>query len=85
MFIDEVKPGMKGYGLTVFSGTKIEKFDVEIVSVVYDITPKSDLILARVSGGPLAISGVIAGMSGSPIYIDGRIIGALAYSWPFSK
>jgi hypothetical protein len=85
MFIDEVKPGMKGYGLTVFSGTKIERFDVEIISVVYDMAPQSDLIIARVSGGPMAVSGVIAGMSGSPIYIDGRMIGALAYSWPFSK
>jgi len=85
MFVDEVKPGMKGYGLTVFSGTTIERFDVEILSVVYNVSPRSDLILARISGGPIAVSGVIAGMSGSPVYIDGRIIGALAYSWPFSK
>ncbi len=85
MFIDEVKPGMKGHGLTVFSGTKIEKFDVEIISVLYNIGPRSDLILARIEGGPIERAGVIAGMSGSPIYIDGRIIGALAYSWAFSK
>jgi hypothetical protein len=26
--LSEVKAGMKGYGLTVFSGTKPEKFDV---------------------------------------------------------
>jgi len=85
MFIDEVRPGMKGYGLTVFSGTTIERFDVEIISVVYSYAPQSDLILARVTGGPLEKTGVIAGMSGSPIYIDDRIIGALAYSWPFPK
>ena len=85
MFTDEVKPGMKGYGLTVFSETTIEKFDVEILSVLYGLRPGSDLILARVAGGPLEKAGVIAGMSGSPIYIDGRIIGALAYSWAFSK
>ena len=35
MLIDEVKPGMKGYGLTVFDGTKIERFDAEIISVIY--------------------------------------------------
>ncbi len=85
MLIGEVKPGMKGYGLTVFSGAQIEKFDVEVVSVLYGIDPESDLILARVAGGPLEKAGVIAGMSGSPIYVEGRIIGALAYSWPFSK
>jgi len=85
MFTDEVKPGMKGYGLTVFSETTIEKFDVEILSVLYGLRPGTDLILARVAGGPLEKAGVIAGMSGSPIYIDGRIIGALAYSWAFSK
>ncbi len=84
MFVDEIEPGMKGYGLTVFSGTKIERFDIEIISVVYNISPRSDLILAKVSGGPIAQTGVIAGMSGSPVYIDGRMIGALAYSWPFS-
>lgn len=85
MFADEVKPGMKGYGLTVFEGAKIEKFDVEIVGVIYDRQPRSDMILARIAGGPIEVAGVIAGMSGSPIYIDGRIIGALAYSWAFSK
>ncbi|MBI4833149.1 MAG: hypothetical protein HY801_16660 [Candidatus Lindowbacteria bacterium] len=85
MLLDEVKPGMKGYGLTVFSGTTIEKFDAEVISIIYNIGAKNNLILARVSGGPIEKTGVIAGMSGSPIYIDGRIIGALAYSWAFSK
>jgi hypothetical protein len=32
--LSEVKPGMKGYGLTVFSGTTPEKFDVEIISTL---------------------------------------------------
>ncbi|MCX6553110.1 MAG: hypothetical protein NTY02_19265, partial [Acidobacteria bacterium] len=39
-----------------------------------------DLILARLEGGPLAKTGVIAGMSGSPVYIDGRLVGAVSYS-----
>ncbi len=55
MFTDEIKPGMKGYGLSVFSGTKVEKFDVEITSVIYNIGPQSDMILARIAGGPIAI------------------------------
>jgi hypothetical protein len=85
MSADEIRPGMKGYGLTVFSGAEIEKFDVEILSVIYRFNARSDLILARIAGGPIEKAGVIAGMSGSPIYIDGRMIGALAYAWAFSK
>src|SRR5919205_779398 len=28
---------------------------------------------------------VFAGMSGSPVYIDGKLVGAIAYAFPFSK
>ena len=42
--------------------------------------PQRNLILARLEGGPLAETGVIAGMSGSPVYIDGRLVGAVSYS-----
>ena len=42
--------------------------------------PRRSLILAKLEGGPLADTGVIAGMSGSPVYIDGRLIGAVSYS-----
>ena len=81
----EVKPGMKGYGLTVFRGWDAERFDVEIIDVMKnDLAPKEDMILARVSGNILEKSKVIAGMSGSPVYINGRLIGAVAYSWSFS-
>ena len=41
--------------------------------------------MARLEGGPLANTGVIAGMSGSPVYIDGKLLGAVAYGFPFSK
>src|SRR5688572_14682328 len=48
--------------------------------------PRRNLILARLEGGPLANTGVIAGMSGSPVYIDGRLVGAVSYSLgQFSK
>lgn len=84
MLVDEIRPGMKGYGLTVFSGTTIERFNVEVISVIRNTGAQSNLILVRVSGGPIEKAGVIAGMSGSPVYIDDRMIGALAYSWAFS-
>ena len=84
--IAEVKPGLKGVGRTIFEGEKIEEFQVEILGVLTNVlAPKHDLILARLSGGPLEKTGVIAGMSGSPVYIDGKLVGAVAISFPFSK
>jgi SpoIVB peptidase S55 len=85
MPLDQVRKGMKGYGLTVFDGNKIERFDVEIVGVLRNIGPDQDIILAKIDSPMVRRAGVIAGMSGSPIYIDGKIIGALAYGWQFSK
>jgi hypothetical protein len=84
MSADEVRPGMKGFGRTVFQGTKIEQFDVELLGVLKNFAPKQDMILARLSGGPLARTGVIAGMSGSPVYIDGKLLGAVAFSFPYA-
>lgn len=85
MPVDEVQSGMKGYGLTVFSGTEVDTFGVEVLGVLEKVRPKGDIILARLSGGPLEETGIAAGMSGSPIYIDGRLIGAVAYAWLFAK
>src|SRR5258706_7687211 len=82
---EEIKAGMKGYGRTVFFGTKVDQFDVEVMGTLTNIAPKKNLILARLSGGPLAQTGVMEGMSGSPVYIDGRLAGAVAYAWGFAK
>jgi hypothetical protein len=85
MPLAQVEKGMKGYGLTVFEGTAVEKFDVEILGVLHNIGPSQNLILAKVDHPVVARAGIIAGMSGSPIFIDGKVIGALAYAWQFSK
>src|SRR5205823_1088689 len=84
MSVDEVHPGMKGIARTVFQGTKIDEFEVELLGVLKNLAPKQDMILARLSGGPLARTGVIAGMSGSPVYVDGKLLGAVAFSFPYS-
>src|SRR5438552_2010908 len=68
--VAEVRQGMKGTGRTVFQGTAIEEFQVEVLGVLKNYGPKQDMILARLSGGPLEKTGVIQGMSGSPVYID---------------
>jgi len=79
--LDQVRPGMVGIGRTVFQGTKLEEFKVHVLGVMRNvIAPKRNLILARLEGGPLAKTGVIAGMSGSPVYVDGKLIGAVSYS-----
>ena len=81
MPIQEVTAGMEGVGRTVFEGNRVEPFKVHILGVLRNIIgPSRNLILARLEGGPLATTGVIAGMSGSPVYVDGRLIGAVSYS-----
>ena len=81
MPMDEIKPGMVGIGRTVFEGTELKDFKVHILGVLKNVqAPQRNLILARLEGGPLAETGVIAGMSGSPVYIDGRLVGAVSYS-----
>ena len=81
----DVKAGMHATGKTVFTGDKVEDFDVEILGVLDNIGPKQSLILGRLSGGPLEHTGVMQGMSGSPVYIDGKLIGAVALAFPYSK
>jgi len=87
MGVDEIRPGMVGVGRTVFDGTRVEEFKVNIIGVLENIIgPHRNLILAKLEGGPLAHTGVIAGMSGSPVYVDGKLIGAVSYALgSFSK
>jgi hypothetical protein len=87
MGIDEIRPGMVGIGRTVFDGTHVEEFKANIIGVLENVIgTHRNLILAKLEGGPLANTGVIAGMSGSPVYIDGRLIGAVSYALgSFSK
>ena len=81
----DVRPGMQGIGKTVFSGDRIEEFQLDILGVLENAGPRQSLILARLSGGPLATTGVLQGMSGSPVYIGGRLVGAVAMTFAFSK
>ena len=87
MPVSEIRPGMVGIGHTVFTGTRVDEFRANIIGVIENVMgPRRNLILAKLEGGPLAETGVIAGMSGSPVYIDGRLIGAVSYSLgSFSK
>lgn len=85
MPLEQVKPGMKGKGKTVLLGGDIKEFDAEILGIIENNQPKRSIILAKLSGQGLENTGIIQGMSGSPIYIEGKLIGAVAYSFPFAK
>ena len=87
MPLQDVKIGMQGVGRTVFKGTRIEPFDCEVIGILEGFDFEMDMILIRISSGPVVTEGygVVGGMSGSPIYIDGKMIGALAYGWQFQN
>jgi hypothetical protein len=83
--VDDLRPGMKGVGRTVMKGTKVEPFNAEVLGVMKNTSPGRDMVLCRLSGLNLDKTGIIAGMSGSPIYIDGKLMGAVAFAWPYGK
>lgn len=85
MPLREVKPGMVGEVRTVFKGTEIKSFPVEVISVIKSSRGDRHFILVR-AYGPLIekLGGIAAGMSGSPVYINGKIVGAIGYGWKMS-
>jgi hypothetical protein len=85
--VREVRPGMTGYGLTVFKGTHVERFQFEVLGVLPNTYMGKPLVLIRMSGGPISLrqANMIEGMSGSPCYINGRLLGAYSMSYPWGK
>ena len=78
--VSEIHPGMRGYALTVFQGTKPERMEVEALGVLKNMNgPKGDIILVRLHGEKAEYTGVVAGMSGSPVYFENKLAGALAF------
>jgi hypothetical protein len=92
MTTSELRPGMRGHGLTVFRGTEPVRFDVTILGVLESRFADGEMILFEADSQPEVGDahrefngiGVIAGMSGSPVFIDDKLIGAVAYGWGFS-
>ena len=83
---NEIKPGMAGYGLTVFSGTKPERFTVKVVSVIHNHEPGRDAIIIRcVDNEQFAMARGVQGVSGSPVYFNNRLAGAMAFGWAYSQ
>ena len=77
--LSQVRPGLQGYAYTIFSGDKVEKFDLEVIGVMDNfLGPKQSIILVELKGPQAEHSGVVAGMSGSPVYFEGKLAGALS-------
>lgn len=85
MPVSEIRPGMKGYGLTVFRGLTPERFGVTVIDVLHRFRPDQDLVLIRTEHPILDGAKTVAGMSGSPVYLNDRLIGAYAYGWTFGR
>ncbi|MBW8034479.1 MAG: hypothetical protein FVQ79_02105 [Planctomycetes bacterium] len=83
--LDEIARGMEAYCLTVYEGAKIERFEMEVISVVYDYRPGQNMILVVGKDERFKHSGPVQGCSGSPVYIDGRMAGALSYGYSYAK
>jgi hypothetical protein len=84
--LEDVRPGLKARAWTVFSGTEAQEFGVDIIGVLPGFpAPRQSAIIGRLTGANAEKTGVFAGMSGSPVYIDGKLVGAIAFSFPFSK
>jgi hypothetical protein len=84
--LEDVRPGMKGVGRTVFAGTETQEFGVEVLGVLDGYpNPRQSAIIARLTGANVEKTRVFAGMSGSPVFIDGRLVGAVAFAFPFAE
>ena len=83
--LSAVRPGLRGTAHTVFSGTRVETFEVEVIDVIHNFLSKQDVILVRCLGDRIERTGIAEGMSGSPVTIDGRVVGALAFTWDWVK
>jgi hypothetical protein len=83
--IDEIHPGADAYCLTVLQGDKVEKFNLQVLSVMRNYRPGRDTIIVIGTDEEFKRIGPVRGCSGSPVYINGRMAGALAGGWNYSK
>src|SRR5687767_6148541 len=61
MNVGDVKPGMKGYAVTVFEGEASDRFEIEVVDVIKNYLPKQDAVLFKSTDPRLEHSGIVGG------------------------
>ena len=79
------KERVKGKCKTVFKGTEVEEFDIEVLSIERNAMPNWDVIWVKGKGGSFDETGIAGGMSGSPCYIDGKLFGAVSLGFFWQK
>ena len=71
--IQSVRRNMEGIGKSVFYGTRIENFAVEVLDVVIGKDINQSYIVVKVTDEKIKkMGGISAGMSGSPIFFSGK-------------
>ncbi|MGD8440998.1 MAG: SpoIVB peptidase S55 domain-containing protein [Holophagae bacterium] len=81
----DVAPGSSGVCVTEMDGGERLEIPLTVIGSVGPWTPEGEMVLVRLDDDRLRHTGIIAGMSGSPVYVGGRLVGALAFGWPFAK
>ncbi|TCL57118.1 SpoIVB peptidase [Hydrogenispora ethanolica] len=79
-YLSEIKKGAAEI-YTVIQGTKVEKFEIEIIKVYPQDRPRDKGLIIKVTDKRLLnlTGGIIQGMSGSPIIQNGKLVGAVTH------
>jgi hypothetical protein len=85
MKLSEIKAGMEGVGKSTLKGTVSETYTFKVLGIIENFAPHKHLIMVKLDSPELNTGGIVSGMSGSPAYIDDKLIGAIAYGFPFSR
>ncbi len=86
--VEEVHRGMILEGKTILDNNKEYVFKVKVSGLLEGMFPYGDekLIIGKiVEPDYFKKTGVIAGMSGSPVYYKGKIVGAVSFTFSFTK
>ena len=83
--VAEAVPGRVGVCLTEMDGGERVEIPLTVLGTIGSGAPEGEIVLVRLDDPRFEKTGIIAGMSGSPVYLDGRLLGALAFGWPFAK
>jgi len=80
-----VTPHQRGVCVTEWTGGERWEIPIEVMGVLDAPGPERSAILVRLDDPRFADAGVAQGMSGSPVYVDGKLLGAVAFGWPFAR
>ena len=83
--LTDARPGRTGVCVTEMDHGERVEVPLTVLGVIGTGAPEGEIVLVRLDDPRFEETGIIAGMSGSPVYLDGKLLGALAFGWPFAK